>query len=79
MTLAEERAEKLFEDFEQFDNDGEGYLTRVAYLQLLKGSSERKHNRVEQPPRRRRGTPAVGVALEYGRRGLRRSTDRTEL
>ncbi|MER6006361.1 hypothetical protein ABT120_48000 [Nonomuraea angiospora] len=37
VTLTEERAEKLFEQFEQFDNDGEGYLTRVAYLQPLKG------------------------------------------
>ncbi|MGW4959814.1 hypothetical protein ACWEPL_21525 [Nonomuraea sp. NPDC004186] len=28
VTLAEERAEKLFEQFEQFHNDGDGYLTR---------------------------------------------------
>ncbi|MEV4364300.1 hypothetical protein [Nonomuraea sp. NPDC049625] len=28
VTLAEERTEKLFEQFEQFYNDGDGYLTR---------------------------------------------------
>ncbi|MET9249660.1 hypothetical protein [Nonomuraea sp. NPDC003709] len=35
-TLAEERAEKLFEQFEEFDNDGDGMFDQAdIYMQIM--------------------------------------------